>query len=170
MPGIPSKLLYHLAPPPPLPAYHCREESDTVSHFDHFHFFCNEDSIPMHCYRHFYLRSSSNQSSSLRSSERSCVTEFNSAVLAKVGFNKTHSNDNEYFHTVFLKVRPMFKISDSILKQAQQCLVNYVLNIPTNLKHEISGEELEPTLRLVQIYFNTATFELHLCEVLCIFV
>ena len=30
-PGIPCKLHWHLAPPPPLPAHHCTEEPDTVS-------------------------------------------------------------------------------------------------------------------------------------------
>ena len=30
-PGIPCKLRWHLAPPPPLPAHHCTEEPDTVS-------------------------------------------------------------------------------------------------------------------------------------------
>ena len=51
----------------------------------------------------------------------------------------------------------MFNISDSILKQAQHPLVNYFLSIPKDLKYEISGEE--PTLHLVEIYFDTATFD-----------
>ena len=53
----------------------------------------------------------------------------------------------------------MFNISDLILKQAQHPLVNYVLSIPKDLKYEISGEELEPRLHLVEIYFDTATFD-----------
>ena len=53
----------------------------------------------------------------------------------------------------------MFDISDSILKQAQRCLVNYVLNIPKDPRLEISGEEVQSTLQLVQIYFDTATFD-----------
>ena len=52
----------------------------------------------------------------------------------------------------------MFDISDLILKQAQPCLVSLVLH-HLNVEFETSGEELEPTLHLVHIYFDTATFD-----------
>ena len=52
----------------------------------------------------------------------------------------------------------MFDISDLILKQAQPCLVSLVLH-HLSLKFETSGEEIEPTLHLVHIYFDTATFD-----------
>ena len=52
----------------------------------------------------------------------------------------------------------MLNISDSIRKQAQRCSVIY--DICNNyLKYELSGEELESTLQLVQINFDTATFD-----------
>ena len=51
----------------------------------------------------------------------------------------------------------ILNISDSILKQAQHRLVNYFHS--KDLKYEISGEELAPTLHLVEIYFDTATFD-----------
>ena len=38
-------------------------------------------------------------------------------------------------------------------------MVNYVLNIPKDPRLEISGEEVQSTLQLVQIYFDTATFD-----------
>ena len=52
----------------------------------------------------------------------------------------------------------MSDISDLILKQAQPCLVSLVLH-HLSLKFETSGEEIEPTLHLVHIYFDTATFD-----------
>ena len=52
----------------------------------------------------------------------------------------------------------MSDISDLILKQAQPCLVSLVLH-HLNVEFETSGEELEPTLHLVHIYFDTATFD-----------
>ena len=52
----------------------------------------------------------------------------------------------------------MLNISDSIRKQAQCCSVIYYLCI-IHLKYELSGEELESTLQLVQINFDTATFD-----------
>ena len=52
----------------------------------------------------------------------------------------------------------MLNISDSIRKQAEQCSV--IFDICNNyLKYELSGEELESTLQLVQINFDTATFD-----------
>ena len=52
----------------------------------------------------------------------------------------------------------MLNISDSIRKQAQRCSVIY--DICNNyVKYELSGEELESTLQLVQINFDTATFD-----------
>ena len=42
--------------------------------------------------------------------------------------------------------------------QAQPCLVSLLLH-HLNVEFETSGEELEPTLHLVHIYFDTATFD-----------
>ena len=104
-PGIPCKLHWHLAPPPPLPAHHCTEEPDTVSLLQ-----VSLSLSPLTS--HFYfcwssLRSSSKLSSSLRSSSTyQTMMMASTPVTERTGIQELRYRVQlcRDFHTVLAKV------------------------------------------------------------------
>ena len=104
-PGIPCKLRWHLAPPPPLPAHHCTEEPDTVSLLQ-----VSLSLSPLTS--HFYfcwssLRSLSKLSSSLRSSSTyQTMMMASTPVTERTGIQELRYRVQlcRDFHTVLAKV------------------------------------------------------------------